>query len=136
MHARQLDQSGELRTFVVVFDTGDDPVSGLEAFAREHRLSAAQVTGIGAFSRATVGYFDLQRRDYDRIPLDQQVEVLALNGNIGLKEGTPALHLHVVLGLRDGSARGGHLLEATVRPTLRPLIATSRSWVSSAARSG
>ena len=33
-------------------------------------------------------------------------------------DGKPSLHVHVVLGLSDGTTRGGHLLEGLVRPTL------------------
>jgi predicted DNA-binding protein with PD1-like motif len=35
------------------------------------------------------------------------------------------LHAHVVLGLRSGETRGGHLLEATVRPTLEAVFRAS-----------
>ena len=33
-------------------------------------------------------------------------------------DGKPSLHLHAVLGLRDGTTRGGHFLKGIVRPTL------------------
>jgi predicted DNA-binding protein with PD1-like motif len=36
------------QTFVLVFETGDEAMEGLRAFAREHGLSAAQLAGIGA----------------------------------------------------------------------------------------
>ena len=122
MRGRLLNAEGSLRTFAVVFGAGDDPIAGLETFAREHHVSGAQLTGIGAFSRVTVGYFDWQQKDYVKIPFDEQVEVLALTGNIGRKEGDPALHIHVVLGTAEGHARGGHLLAAVVRPTLEVIV--------------
>jgi predicted DNA-binding protein with PD1-like motif len=122
VHSKLLFSDGGLRTFAVVFSTGDDPVAGLKTFAAEHRIIGAQLTAIGAFSRATVGYFDWQRKDYLRIAVDEQVEVLALTGNLGTKDDEPALHAHVVLGRRDGAAQGGHLLEATVQPTLEVMV--------------
>lgn len=127
MDVKLLHEANGLRTFAVIFSTGDEPVSGLERFAGDHGVTAAQVTAIGAFSRATVGYFDWQRKDYQRIGIDEQVEVLTLAGNIAVKDGgrNPALHLHVVLGRRDGSACGGHLLEASVRPTLEVIVIES-----------
>jgi hypothetical protein len=88
-------------------------------------LSAAEFTGIGAFSAAVLGYFDWQRKDYTRIPVDEQVEVLSLTGNIALADGEPKLHPHVVVGKADGSAHGGHLLEAHVRPTLELIVTES-----------
>src|SRR6185312_1798558 len=77
------------------------------------------LTAIGAFERATVGWFDLKRRAYHPIAIEEQCEALSLIGDIALgDDGQPSLHAHAVLGLRDGSTRGGHLLKAIVRPTL------------------
>ena len=113
-----LNQSGGLRTFAVVFGVGEDPVKGLAQFARDHGIIGAQFTGIGALSRAVIGYFEWERKDYTKMIVEEQVEVLTLAGNIGRKNGDAALHAHIVLGCSDGSARGGHLLEAVVgRPS-------------------
>jgi predicted DNA-binding protein with PD1-like motif len=121
----KLISEGAQRTFAVILDTGDDAMACLTAFAREHRLSASQFTALGAFRDCVLGYFDWQKKDYRRIPIDQQVEVLALLGVIALDDGTPKLHAHVVVGKADGSAHGGHLLEAHVRPTLEVIITES-----------
>jgi len=122
MRAKQLlSDSGE-RVFAVIFETGDEPVAGLTRFAEERKLGASAFTAIGAFSEATLGYFDWNKKDYERIPVQEQVEVLSLLGDIALQDGRPKLHAHVVLGRRDGSACGGHLLEARVRPTLEVII--------------
>src|SRR5918911_2636169 len=110
------------KTFALVFDTGDEVVSGITHFAKENALDAATLTAIGAFSGATLWYFDIVRKEYEKIPLEEQAEVLSLIGDIALNEGEPELHAHVVLGRRDGTTRGGHLLEAHVRPTLEAVL--------------
>lgn len=117
------------RTFALIFDRGDEVMSLLERFAAEHGLTASRLTAIGAFERATVGYFDWERKDYDRIPVDEQVEVLSLVGDVALDGGKPKLHIHVVLGRRDGSTVGGHLLEAWVRPTLEVVLVDSPGYL-------
>jgi predicted DNA-binding protein with PD1-like motif len=122
MHTRLLHEHDGLRTFAVVFEPAEDPVKGLERFASEESISGAHLTAVGAFRRVTVGYFNWERKDYDRIVFDEQVEVLALTGNIGTKQDKPALHAHVVLGRADGTACGGHLLDASVRPTLEVTV--------------
>ena len=62
-------------------------------------------------------------KKYLEIPVEEQVEVASLNGDIGLDENDePAIHIHLVLGRRDGSAIAGHLKEAHVRPTLEVII--------------
>ena len=113
------------RTFVVVFDKGEEVVEGLTVFASRESLRASQITAIGALSDVTLGYFDRAKRDYKKIPLHEQVEVLSLLGDIALDKGEPKVHAHVVVGRADGEARGGHLLEAHVWPTLEVVLVES-----------
>jgi uncharacterized protein len=107
---------------LLAFEPGEEVAEGLKRFARERDIRAATFTGIGAFERATLAFFDLDRREYDPIPIDEQVEVLSIAGNVGRHDGEPLVHAHVVVGKRDGSAVGGHLLEGHVRPTLEVIL--------------
>lgn len=125
MKAQRIDEQQGERTFAVVFDKGDEAIAGLHDFARQHGITAARFTAIGAFSDLTLGYFDRDRKAYKKIPLHEQVEVLALTGNIACDDGQPKVHGHVVVGTSDGSARGGHLLEAHVWPTLEVMVVES-----------
>jgi len=124
MKSTVLDSTGA-RTWALVFDKGDEPVSGLTAFAKSQGLGGAHFTAIGAFSEVTLGYFDRKARDYKKIPLREQVEVLSLIGDVALDRGEPKVHAHVVVGRADGEARGGHLLEARVWPTLEVVLTES-----------
>ena len=118
------EEQGE-KTFALVFDPGDEAMEELTNFAKENDLSAARFTAIGAFSDATLGYFDMEKKEYKKIPVDEQVEVLSLVGDVALFEGEPKLHAHAVLGRSDGTTRGGHLLGAHVQPTLEVVIVES-----------
>jgi|SRR6188472_3471344 uncharacterized protein len=126
MRAKLINDAPQ-RTFAVVFDSGDEVLENLLAFARAEELSAAEFTGLGALSDVVLGYFDWQEKDYRRIPIAEQVEVLALTGNVALEDGEPKLHPHIVVGKSDGSAHGGHLLEGHVRPTLEVIVTESPS---------
>ncbi|HEX2132132.1 MAG TPA: PPC domain-containing DNA-binding protein [Actinophytocola sp.] len=117
---------GPPRVFAVVLAEADSVTEELTAFAADHDVRAASVTAIGAFRTATLGFFDLAAQEYLHLPVDEQAEVLSLIGDIGRDdEDKVALHAHAVLGLRDGSTRGGHLLNATVRPTLEVMVTES-----------
>jgi predicted DNA-binding protein with PD1-like motif len=119
------DDDGQ-RTFAVVLETGDETMTCLGTFAIEAHLAASQVTGIGAFSKASLQFFDWEAKEYKDIPVNDQVEVASLVGDVALSpEGNPALHLHVVLGRRDGAAMAGHLGKGYVRPTLEVIITES-----------
>ena len=125
MKAKVLQEQGA-KTFAIVFDTGDEVMQGLLAFAREKRLAGSHFTAIGAFSAVTLGYFNLLKKDYKKIPIHEQVEVLSLVGDIALDEDNePKIHAHVVVGKSDGTAHGGHLVEAHVRPTLEVILVES-----------
>jgi len=115
-------EDADVVTYVVVCDPGDEAVSALTQFARSERLEAAHVTAVGAFEHATVGWFDRAARDYRRIPVDEQCELLSLIGDVAEGQDGPILHVHAVLGLSDGTTRGGHLLEGRVFPTLEAVV--------------
>ena len=117
---------GPQKTFVVVLDKGDEVVSCIEGFAREQRLGAAHFTVIGALSDAVLGWFDWDTKDYVKIPVTEQVEVVSMMGDVALgPDSQPALHPHAVLSRRDGTALGGHVLQTHVRPTLEVVITKS-----------
>lgn len=115
-------EDADVVTYVVVCDPGDEAVAALAQFARAERLEASQITAVGAFERATVGWFDRAAKQYRRIPVGEQCEVLSLIGDVAEGQDGPSLHVHVVLGLSDGTTRGGHLLEGWVFPTLEVVV--------------
>jgi predicted DNA-binding protein with PD1-like motif len=114
---------GPRRTLVVVFDVGDEVLAGLTEVAKRERLSAAALTAVGGVRSATLGWYDLDAQDYVEIEVSEQAEVLSLIGDVARDpHDEPTVHVHTVLGLRDGSTRGGHLLEGEVRPTLEVVL--------------
>ena len=119
-----LDAAGE-RQWVLIFDPGDEAVTELKKFAAAEKLSAAHFTGIGAFAGVRVGWFDLPTQQYLPIEINEQVELVSLIGDVAQSEGKPAVHAHVCVAKRDGSAHGGHLLRATVQPTLELVLTES-----------
>ena len=121
MKSKLVRESGAT-TYVAVLDEGEEAFSALTAFAARERNTAGQVTAVGGFERAVVGWFDRGARDYRHIEIGEQCEVLSLLGDIARADGKPQPHLHAVLGLPDGTTRGGHLLTGQVWPTLEVII--------------
>ena len=121
MKSKLLDATGQ-KTFALVFDKGDEVVAELTAFAKAEHVGAAHFTAIGAFSEVTLGYFQRDRKAYKRMVLAEQVEVLSLLGDIAHEGDKRVLHVHGIVGLRDGTTRGGHLLGAKVWPTLEVIV--------------
>jgi uncharacterized protein len=133
------------RVFAVVMTKGERIADGLERFAGQTGVDAAAITAVGAVSEATLGFFDPVARDYLRIAVPVQAEVVSFQGDItradgearggdgdaAANEGRQGLprdrivHAHIVVSRSDGSTVGGHLLEATVNPTLEVIVTES-----------
>src|SRR5262249_2201786 len=114
---------GAERVFVLVLDHGEEAFKAITEFANEEQIDGASITAIGAFAQAEVGWFDLTAKKYKPIKVAEQCEVLSLIGDLAKgDDGKASLHLHAVLGLQDGSCRGGHLLSGVVQPTLEVTI--------------
>ena len=119
------------RTFVLVFNTGDELLAGLKHFAKEHKLADASFKAIGALQSAKLGWFNWETKQYETVvALVEQVELLSLIGDIADKDGEPRVHAHVVVGKSDGTAHGGHLQEAIVRPTCEVVLTESPTHLS------
>ncbi|MPR36255.1 PPC domain-containing DNA-binding protein [Salmonirosea aquatica] len=124
MKSQLINDNGE-KTYALVLDDGDEAIASITKFAKEKNLNASQFTAVGAFSRVVTGFFDFSIKDYRKNKIDEQVEVLALTGDIATHEGTPKVHAHVVVGKSDGTAHGGHLLEGYAHPTLEIILTES-----------
>jgi uncharacterized protein len=115
-------------TRVVILDAGEEAFAALTKFANDAKLTAASLTAIGAFEKATIGWFDFQKKTYKKIEVEEQCEVLSVIGDVAIgDDGKASLHIHVVLGLSDGATRGGHLLAGWVRPTLEVMLVDTPS---------
>jgi hypothetical protein len=122
MKSKSINDGGE-RTFVLILDQGEEAFKTITEFAEREKITGASVSAIGAFSMAKVGWFDLTAKNYRPIEVNEQCEVLSLIGDVAQgDDGKASLHLHAVLGLQDGTLRGGHLLSGLVQPTLEVTI--------------
>jgi hypothetical protein len=122
------------KTYVLIFDTGDELAVGLKQFASEQKIGAAGFKAIGALSSCKLGWFNWAMKKYEiAVALDEQVELLSMIGDIADKDGQPQVHAHLVVGKSDGTAHGGHLLEAKIRPTCEVILTESpahlQEWV-------
>jgi uncharacterized protein len=118
MRSRQISGGAAETVYLLVFDPGDEVMTALREFACKEKLMTCRFTAIGALCDLVLGYFDVDKREYQRLPVAEQMEVLTLTGNVTEADGQPRVHAHVVVGRADGSTLGGHVLEAHVRPTL------------------
>ena len=122
MKVRLISDVNGTKEYAVIFGKGDEVLSGLLDFADEYQVTSGHFTAIGALSGATVAWFDDQKKMFHEIPINTQVEVLSMIGDLALYQGKPAVHTHMVVGDRDGKTTGGHVIEAFVFPTLEVFV--------------
>ena len=119
MITKLVSKPGETRVWIAILKQGEEAKASLLELAKKEKIANASFVALGAFEKAVVAYFDWPEKKYRDIPVDEQVEVITLVGDIAPDDGgRPSLHAHTVLGRKDGSVRGGHLQEGHVRPTL------------------
>ena len=106
------------RSYALIFGKNDEVMAGLTEFAETNQLAASHFTAIGAFKNALLGWFDNEKKAFREIEINDQVEVAAFSGDIGLINGKPAVHAHAVVAFPDGTTKGGHVISATAWPTL------------------
>lgn len=122
MQVQLLNAGDRTKQYAVIFYQGDEASSGLLEFAERYKVTSAHFTAIGAVNRATLGWFDPQRKMYKEIPIEGQHEVIGMSGDIALYRGKPSVHSHMLVGSPDGTTRAGHVLAAYVSPTLEVMV--------------
>ena len=122
MQAQLLNPGEPTKQYAVIFYQGDEAFSGLLEFAEKYQVTSAHFTAIGALEGATLGWFDPKRKMYKKIPIVGQHEVIGMSGDIALYQGKPVVHTHMLVGISDGTIRGGHVLDAFVSPTLEVMV--------------
>ncbi|MHC4871471.1 MAG: PPC domain-containing DNA-binding protein [Planctomycetota bacterium] len=91
-----------------------DILEELTSVCKEKNIKLGKVQLIGAVTKARVGYYYQDSREYKFIDFDKHMEILSLTGNISLKDGEPIIHAHITFMDEDGNAVGGHLAPGTI----------------------
>jgi predicted DNA-binding protein with PD1-like motif len=98
------------RTFVLLFDIGEEAVTALKAFSVENDIEAAQLSAIGALERGVVAWLNWETKAYEPVSVNEQCEVISILGDIAKDDDSqPSVHLHGLLGLKGGRTVGGHV---------------------------
>ncbi len=101
------------RTYIFRLAKGKDLLEQLTDFCHDNQIKCGIVSGIGAVENATINYYDQAKKKYDKLVINTEAELLSLKGNVSIKDNRPFVHAHVILGAKDGSVKGGHLVLGT-----------------------
>lgn len=102
------------KTFLVRLPHDGDLFLSIKDVFQESGIRMGFFTAIGAVKKARIAFYDQEAKIYNDLIVDEPAEILSCTGNISEVDGGMSVHAHITLGLKDGTAKGGHLLEGTV----------------------
>lgn len=99
------------------FSDGDDLLGCMkQALASQGVRSGVVVCGVGMLKSPQLAFYT-GKGVYQPIPMDEEVELAALNGNVATVDGEIFIHLHATVGRKSGEAMGGHFSGGKVHMT-------------------
>ena len=83
----------------------------------DHGINTAAITsGIGRIRETVIGFLDSEGI-YQKVRLEEPMELLSMQGNLAPGPDGPFTHIHIVASDDNHVVRGGHLFEAIVEVT-------------------
>ena len=99
-----------------VLERGEDVYRAIEDAAETYNIDAAIFNMIGAVSKAIIGYFDEETKQYKKNTFEKDMELVSCMGNISRKEdGSIVVHAHIAIADSNGNVYGGHLFQGTLQ---------------------
>jgi predicted DNA-binding protein with PD1-like motif len=110
--------------WVLRLDDGEDLVESLGKFIGLPEVpdTLAVLSGLGMLKQVELGFFSGE--GYETHTFMDPSELLSVSGSI-FRDAEPFLHMHLVLGFRDASVAGGHLVRARACNTLELFLLSS-----------
>lgn len=107
----------EAHLILLRLDKGEEIFSSLTSFCEAEKIFAGSFTALGACSEVTLSYYNIETRQYEDKEVVEDLEILAINGNIALMNEEIIIHAHGVFSNKAFQTTGGHLKSLTVSGT-------------------
>ena len=98
----------------VKLDKHDLINSTLLNLCNELSLNFVWLNGIGAIENPEIGYFDINKKNYNKKIFQGNYELSSFIGNVSVKEGKRFIHSHVTFSDTEYCVFGGHLFDAKI----------------------
>ncbi len=107
-------QTNIKRVIVGKVEPDEDLIDSIIQMIKIHNLKSGLINCIGALKKYTLGYLDIDSKEYLKKTFDEYVELVSCMGNISFKDGEPIVHLHISIGTKDYNIFGGHLFQPSI----------------------
>ncbi len=103
--------------YIIRLFRGEKIIESLTQFCEDQNIHSGLFHGIGAIENPELGYYHLDRKEYEFRTIEKMLEIVSLTGNVALVDGKPFLHIHTVVSDETFQTYGGHLKEGIVGAT-------------------
>lgn len=110
------------RGYVVRLEKGEEVISTISQLAEKEKIPGGFLLGLGAVRDVTLGYFDVEKKEYIKKSSEAEFELSSLVGDIFYFEGKPGVHAHATLSDPEFKIIGGHLFSALATATVELFI--------------
>lgn len=108
--------------WLVRLEKGELLVESLAKLFKEQKLPSCWVSGLGGAVWAELGFYHLDKKEYEWKKLAQPLEILSLQGNVAWDGEEPVFHIHGSFSDDKMQALGGHVKELEVAGTCEILL--------------
>jgi hypothetical protein len=109
--------------YLIRLERGERLDECMNNFFAETKISGGWISGLGAAAEVTLGFYNLETKEYQWKTFSQELEVTALQGNVARGEdGKMMFHLHGTFAGEDYQSIGGHIKDLVVGGTLELFI--------------
>jgi len=109
-------------TFVIRLDKGEEIMEALRKFCYLLAIASGSFTAIGAVEKATISFFEPEKKKFSSKEFTGNYEIVSLTGNISQMRREPYLHCHVIISDNAFCVFGGHLKTAIVSTTCEIIL--------------
>jgi predicted DNA-binding protein with PD1-like motif len=108
--------------FYIRIDRGEEIVTFLQEFCETHDVRSGLISGLGSVTKAELGLYDLEKKEFLKKEFEGIFEIASMNGNISRMDGKPYLHIHAVLSDAGCRTYGGHFAMGVVGATCEIVV--------------
>ncbi|MHA1933551.1 MAG: PPC domain-containing DNA-binding protein, partial [Promethearchaeota archaeon] len=92
----------------------EDLIEAIIQMVKNHKIQSGLINCIGALKKFSLGYFNIDTKIYEIKTFEEYIELVSCIGNIAFKDDEPVIHLHISIGNREYSVKGGHLFSPAI----------------------
>lgn len=109
--------------YLIKLNKGEQLLEALEQFAAKTQIQGAWMNGLGGALSMTLGFYDLEAKEYLWNTYEGLYEIAGLTGNIALDEqGKAVFHLHGTFGDQNNQSLSGHVKDLTAAATVELFV--------------